>query len=75
MHSNFRELLAVLKMILSFRDYVTGKHLQVLLDNIVTVAYINWLVGSSQLLSNLMTTIWSTAEKYNIHLSSRHLAG
>ena len=54
-HSNFRELLAVLKAIQSFREDLTKfKHIQVLSDNIVTVAYINHLSGPCSDLSDLM---------------------
>ena len=74
-HSNYRELLAVLNTIITFREQMANKHIQVLSDNVVTCAYINHLGGLSSDLSNLMTTLWSTASKYGITLSARHLAG
>ena len=75
MHSNFRELLAILKAIVSFRNSIKGLHVQILSDNATSVAYINHLRGSSELLSTLMTTIWSTADAMNVTLSAQHLAG
>ena len=50
-------------------------HIQVLSDNVTTVAYINHLGEPSQELSDLMETIWCTAEAMNVTLSARHLAG
>ena len=75
MHSNFRELLTVLKMLLSWKHYIKGKNLQILLDNITTVTYINHLGGRSRQVSDLMTTIWATANQLDVHLSAKFLAG
>ena len=74
-HSNYRELLAVLKTIQSLHQQLAGKNVQVLSDNVTMVAYINRMGGSSEHLSNLMTTLWTTAKAKNITLSARHLAG
>ena len=75
MHSNFRELLAVLQTVRSLQTYLQGKEVQILSDNITTVAYINHLGGNSPELFNLMRTLWSTARKHGISLSARYLAG
>ena len=75
MHINFKELLAVLQAIKSFRHYIKGKHVQILSDNITTVAYINHMGGNTPHLSDLMSTLWSTASSMDVTLSARHLAG
>lgn len=74
-HSNFRELLAVLMALLSFKHHLKNRHIQLLSDNVTTVAYINQLGGPAPELSQLMTTIWQVAQEHGIHLSARHLAG
>ena len=74
MHLNFREMLAVLKTILSLYSTIGGKHIQILSDNVTTVAYINNLGGSSPDLLPLMTTIWTITDHGNIKLSARYLA-
>ncbi len=74
-HINFKELKAILVAIQSFKEVLTGKCVQVLTDNICSVAYINHLGGPKERLSNLMEDIWALAHKYQITLSARHLAG
>ena len=56
-HSNYRELLAVYMTLQSLVTHLEGKSVQILLDNVTTIAYINCLGGSSQLMSDLMTTL------------------
>ena len=73
-HSNYRELLAVYMSLQSLVDDLKGKSVQILSDNVTTVAYINRLGGGSELMSNLMTTIWSFAQNHNIQLTAQHLA-
>ena len=75
MHSNFRELLAVLKTLQSLGNYIAGRRVQILSDNVTTVAYINHLGGPSKELSNLMSTIWCTAQKIDVILMVWHLSG
>ena len=75
MHSNFRELLAVYQTIRSLHHCLRDKHVQILSDNVTTVAYINHLKGNVPVMYNLMQTIWSTAQQHGITLSARHLAG
>ncbi len=57
-HINFKELKAILIAIQSFRKQLTGKCVQVLSDNICSVAYINHLGGPKEKLSSLMEDIW-----------------
>ena len=49
--------------------------IQILSDHVTTVAYINQLGGPTQKLSDLMTTIRSTAQASGVILSAGHLAG
>ena len=74
-HSNYRELLAVYMTLQSLCANLRNKVVQVLSDNVTTVAYINRLGGASQQMSDLMTTIWSFALNHNIQLTARHLSG
>lgn len=73
--SNYRELLAVLMGLWSFKDQLRGKHLQILSDNVVAVCYITCQGGSNPQLSQLATAIWALAVDLNVMLSARHLAG
>ena len=74
-HSNYRELLAVLKAIQTFRHHIRGQHVQILSDNVTTVAYINRLGGSSGKMMKLMTTIWAWTNELNVTISGKFLAG
>ena len=73
--SNYRELLAVYKTIISLREVLKGKTVQVMSDNITTVAYINKLGGTSSIMSDLMTTIFMAAHELKIDLTAKYLAG
>ena len=74
-HSNFRELMAVYRTLQSMEGLVKGKNVQILSDNITTVAYINHLGGPSQHLSDLMSTIWVYAHSIQVNLTAKFLAG
>ena len=74
-HSNFRELLAVYMTLLSFKEKIKNQHLQILSDNITTVAYINRMGGPNKDMSDLMITIWRLAQEHHVVLSARYLAG
>ena len=74
-HSNFRELLAVYCALLTFKDRIKGKYVQILSDNVTTVAYINHMGGPTKRLSDLMSTIWSFVHSIGVTLTSKHLAG
>ena len=72
---NQRELLAVLLGILSFADLLRGKHIQVVTDNISTVAYLNHMGGPSQELSQIDRAIWVKCTSIGLTLEAKHLAG
>ena len=73
--SNYREMMAVLLALKSFRTMLYGKKVQVMSDNVSTVAYINHLGGHCKDLSQLATAIWTEAEEHKVVLTARHLAG
>lgn len=73
--SNFRELMTVGMTLLSFHDTLCGKVVQILSDNVTTVACINNLYTPSQELGQLMTDIWIMAHKLGVTLVAKHLAG
>lgn len=75
MPSNYRELMAVHMSVLSFKDIVRDKVVQVLSDNVTTVAYLNNLGGHCLQLSNLAQAIWCTTNALNVTLTAKHLAG
>ena len=72
-HSNFKELLAVYLCVKLFVHLLFGKSVQVLSDNVTTVAYLNHLGGPILLMSELMKTIWSFAHAQDITLTGKHL--
>lgn len=74
-HSNYRELMAVLLCLKAFGPVIKGQVLQVLSDNITTVAYISHLGGPSAELSQLAQAIWAEAIDLGVQLRSKHLAG
>lgn len=74
-HSNYRELLAIFMGLLSFKDLLRGLHVQILSDNVTSVAYLNQLGGPSQEMTMLTTTIWEVARQNGITLTARHLSG
>jgi ribonuclease HI len=74
-HSNYRELMAVMMALQSFKDQLKGHNVQLLCDNITTIAYLNNLGGSEKKLSELATAIWSECYRLNIQLQAKHLAG
>ena len=74
-HSNYRELMTVLLALISFKPYIEGKTIQLLSDNIVTVAYINHLGGPCPKLTELAKAIYAEAFALRISLQAEHLAG
>lgn len=66
--SNEREMLAVLTALKAFAPLLIGLTVQVLTDNISTMAYINHLGGPSPALSNLAMVIWAEAIENGITL-------
>lgn len=73
--SNTREMFAVLAALKSFKSLIRSKHVEVLSDNISTVAYLNNLGGPSTELSHIAETIWLTCHQNNVKLTVRHLSG
>ena len=73
--SNYRELFAVLMGILSFKEHLKGQQVQVLSDNVTTVAMINGMGGSSVQLDMVARSIHIEAMEANITLSAKYLAG
>ena len=70
-HSNLRELLAIYNTLQTFSDEITGKHIQILTDNITCVAIINRFGGPSEKLLTLMTTIWIYCQSLGISLCAK----
>lgn len=75
MPSNFRELLAVAQAIKSFGPRLQHLCVQVLTDNITTVACINKLYSPSSQMGQLAQSVWVEANKWNIELRAKYLAG
>ena len=73
--SNYRELFAVLMGILSFKGQLKNQKVQILSDNVTTVAMINGMGGSSVQLDIVARTIHIEALEANITLSAKYLAG
>lgn len=73
--SNYREMIAVLMGLHSFHEMVRGKVVQIVSDNISTVAYINNLGGPSSQLTDAARAIWSFAYDNKITLTATFLAG
>ena len=74
-HSNIRELMAVLLSIRAFRSHIENKTIQILSDNVTTVAYINHMGGPIEELTDIAKLIWAEAVQYNITIVARHLSG
>ena len=72
---NYREMLAVILAIRSFSDSIRGRVVQLLCDNVPTVAYINHLGGPSSPLSNLVQSLWVQCHNLQVTLTTRHLPG
>ncbi len=74
-HSNYRELMAVMMAIQSFSKQLSGLSVQLLSDNITTIAYLNNLGGPKPNLTQLATAVWAECYRFGITLQARHLAG
>ena len=73
--SNDRELFAVLMDILSFKEQLKGQQVQVLSDNVTTVAMINVMGDSYVQLDMEARSIHIEAMEANITLSANYPAG
>ena len=73
--SNYRELLAVYLALISFRAMLVGRSVEILSDNITTVAHVNKFGSSNVRLDNIAQSIWSFALSNNISLVAHHISG
>jgi ribonuclease HI len=73
--SNVREMMAVLLGLETFREELRNKNVQILSDNISTVANINFQGGPSDTLTHIARAIWNVAISNNIHIQARYLRG
>ena len=74
-HSNIRELMAVLLSIRAFLPHLENKTINILSDNITTIAYINHMGGPMDELTNIAKLIWAEAIQHNITIVAKHLSG
>ena len=74
-HSNYKELFAVHMTLRSFITLIENKRIQVLSDNVTTMAYISRLDEPREKLTNLMSTVWSFAHNHGLELTAKHLGG
>ena len=75
LHSNAKEMLAVLLTLKSFVPLVKNNSVQILSDSITTCAYINFQGGSTRCLDIIARNIWILAIKNNINIQAKFLAG
>ena len=73
--SNYRELLAILLALISFKTVIRGKCVQILTDNVTAMAYINHRGGPSAELTQLAIAVWGTAIDCGVSLVCNHIAG
>ena len=73
--SNYRELFAVYLALLSFESSLGGRKIEILSDNITTVALINKFGSSDTRLDALARAIWSFALEHNMMLAAHHISG
>jgi len=73
--SNYRELLAVLMGIQSFKADLCNRSIQVLSDNVTTVAMITGMGGSIASLDAIARSIHIVAMEANIKLQAKYLSG
>lgn len=75
LHSNAKEMLAVLLTIKSLLPMLKGKSIQILSDSITTCAFINFQGGAIKTLDIIARNIWDLAIRNNINIQAKHLAG
>lgn len=74
-HSNYRELYAVLMGLMSFLPLLENKTVQVLSDNVTTVAFLNNMGGSTPDLDQVARKIQVMAMENGIKLVATYLSG
>lgn len=76
--SSHREMWTVLIISIStfvaFRDHVSRKIIQVVSDNISTVAYLNHMSRTSHELNQIGTAIWTEAIHHHVSITCCHIA-
>ena len=75
LHSNCRELYAVWLGLISLKPFLENKTVQVLSDNITTIAFINKQGGSTQMLDEIAKLIHQEAIDMNVKLVASYLSG
>jgi ribonuclease HI len=73
--SNYRELFTVLMALKTFKEEFRGKNIQILSDNVTTVAYLNHMGGPYKDLTDLARVIWLECLQNRTNIVSRHLRG
>lgn len=72
--SNHWEMWPVFMVLVAFRDHVSGETVQVVSDNISTLAYLNHMGGTSQELNQIATAIWIEAINNHVSITCCHIA-
>lgn len=67
-------MMAVLLSMKAFKTDIKEKVVQVLTDNIMTVANVNFQGGQSADLTGIVSVIWSEALTNNVTLTAKYLA-
>lgn len=75
LHINAKEMLAVLRALLSFRKEIRDHTVIVRSDNMVTVSYINRMAGRIPLLSRIARAIHNLCWASNTSITATHLPG
>jgi hypothetical protein len=75
MHSNYRELMAVLLALLTFQNQFQDKIVKVMTDNVTTKAYITHQGGPVLHFNLVAKAIWHLVSKRKITLMCHHVKG
>ena len=73
--SNYRELFAVYLALISFRTSLFGKQVEVLSDNITTVALINKFGSADPRLDAIAQAIWSFVFQHQLVIAAHWISG
>ena len=74
-HSNYRELSAVWLGLISLREFLQNKTVQICSDNITTVAFINHMGGSTKELDMVARQIHQQAINMNTKIVASYISG
>lgn len=75
MHSNVRELTAVLLSLRAFQAQLTGRSILLRSDNVTTVASINRLCGRSHRLNDLVHSVFQFCQRHSVTLRAIWIPG